>query len=176
MGRKARIAAVAGLGLIIAAGVWYFESPVWTLKAMKNAATADDPSALNAYIDYPALRQSLEQEVRAKLMSDAEKDNSGLSALKIALGSAMVRPVVDAIVTPEGVSAALRARRTEEDIGSSKPGSLIRLPEHPMIERRGLSEFTLTEQDHRGSGMIFVRHGLSWRLSGVELASNPQRQ
>lgn len=176
MGRKAPIAAVAGLVLIIAVGVWYFESPVWTLEAMKNAATADDPNALNSYIDYPALRQSLERELRAKLVSDAQKDNSGLSTLKVAIGAAMVRPVVDAIVTPEGMSAALRARRTEQDVGGDKPDSLIRLPDHPMIERRGLSEFILTASDHPGSGMIFVRNGLSWKLSGVELASDRPHQ
>lgn len=174
MGRKARIAALGGLVLIIAAGVWYFESPIWTLKAMKNAATADDANALSSYIDYPALRQSLEEEVKAKLMSDAQKDSSGLSVFKAAVGAAMVRPVVDAIVTPEGMSAALRARRTEKDVGGDKPDSVIRLPDQPMIERRGLSEFVLTGRDHPGSGMIFVRNGLSWKLSGVELESDRQ--
>ena len=176
MGLKSRIAAVAGLVLIIAVCVWYFESPVWTLTAMKKAATGDDPAALNSYIDYPLLRQSLEQEVRAKLMSNVQRDNSALSALKVAIGAAVVRPVIDALVTPEGMSAALRARRTQEDVGGDKPDSLIRLPDHPVIEHRGFSEFVLTAKDHPGSGMIFMRNGLSWKLSGVELAPDRQHQ
>lgn len=176
MGLKARIAVVAAVVLMIAAGVWYFESPVWTLRAMKNAATADDPNALNSYIDYPALRQSLKQEVNAKLMSEAQKEKSLLSGLKVAIGSATVGPVIDALVTPEGMSAALRARRTQKDVAGDKPNSLIRLPDHPMIERRGFSEFVLTAKDHPGSSMVFMRSGLSWKLSGVELESDRQHQ
>jgi hypothetical protein len=57
---KWKIAAVAAALIVIASGtLWYFESPIWTLKGMKDAAQSHDADALDAYIDYPALRESL---------------------------------------------------------------------------------------------------------------------
>jgi hypothetical protein len=64
---KTRVAAFAAAALIIASGaLWYFESPAWTLHQMKAAADANDPDALNSYIDYPALREDLKTEIRAR--------------------------------------------------------------------------------------------------------------
>jgi len=57
---KWKIAAVAAALIVTALGaLWYFESPIWTLKGMKDAAQSHDADALDAYIDYPALRESL---------------------------------------------------------------------------------------------------------------------
>ncbi|HSQ98984.1 MAG TPA: DUF2939 domain-containing protein, partial [Sphingomicrobium sp.] len=78
-GRKWKIAAAAAALIVIASSnLWYFESPAWTLKGMKDAAQSRDADALNAYIDYPALRQSLKAELMARMMAEAQKDKSGL--------------------------------------------------------------------------------------------------
>ena len=175
MRSKTRIAAAAFIVLIVAIGLWYFESPLWTLSRMKDAAEASDPAALNSYIDYPALRESLKEEVKAKLISEAQKDKSGLSGITLAIGSVMVGPAIDALVTPAGMQAALRARRNQALARGDAPASIIKLPDHPVIERRGLSAFLLTSKDQPGNGMLFKRDGLSWKLSGVELSSE-QRQ
>ena len=172
MGLKTRIALLAGIVVVVAAGVWYFESPVWTLSRMKDAAEANDPQALNAFIDYPALRESLKEEVSAKLMNDTQDDRSLLSGLKFAVGSAMVGPAVDALVTPAGMRAALRAKRADETARGTGPAAAIKLPDDPMIRHRGLSEFILTAKNQRGNAMVFRRDGLAWKLSGIELSSD----
>src|SRR3954451_9861862 len=91
---KRRVAALAAAALIIAAGItWYLASPGWTLHQIKAAADANDPGALNAYIDYPALREDLKAEIKGQMIAEAKKDRSGFGALGLAIGTALSGPV-----------------------------------------------------------------------------------
>ena len=172
-GGKWKIAAVAAALIVIASStLWYFESPAWTLKAMKDAAQSHDADALNAYIDYPALRDSLKAELMARMMAEAQKDKSGFGALGMAFGSAMMGPMIDELISPVGMRAALLANTQK----SAPPeASALHVPEEPLILRRNFSEFLVTAKDHQNSGLVFKRHGLSWMLSGVELQPNTSR-
>ena len=164
---KWKIAAVAAALIVIASStLWYFESPAWTLKGMKDAAQSHDADALNAYIDYPALRESLKAELMARMMAEVRKDKSGFGALGMALGSAVVGPMIDGLVSPAGMRAALLADGQEK---ANPATSALHVPEKPVIVRRSFSEFLVTTKDHPDSGLVFRRHGLSWMLSGVEL-------
>jgi hypothetical protein len=158
---------VAAAVIVIASGTfWYFESPAWTLKGMKDAAQSHDADALNAYIDYPALRESLKAELMARMMAEAQKDKSGFGALGMAFGSAVMGPMIDGLVSPTGMRAALLANRQEN---TAPAASVLHVPEEPVIVRRNFSEFLVTAKDQPNSGLLFKRHGLSWMLSGVEL-------
>lgn len=166
-GVKWKIAAVAAALIVIASSaLWYFESPAWTLKGMKDAAQSHDADALNAYIDYPALRDSLKAELRPRMMAEAKKDKSGFGTLEMAIGSAMMGPMIDGLVSPAGMRAALLASRQEK---APPAASALHVPKEPVIVRRNFSEFLVTSKDHQNSGIVFKRHGLSWMLSGVEL-------
>jgi hypothetical protein len=161
-----KIPAVAAASMAIASGpLWYFESPAWTLKGMKEAAQSHDAEAPNAYIDYPALRGSLKDELMAQMMAEARKDKSGLGALGIAFGSVMVGPLIDRLIAPAGMRAALLANSHEK----APLASALHVPEQPVIIRRNFSEFLVTAKDQPNSALVFKRHGLSWMLSGVEL-------
>jgi hypothetical protein len=169
-GGKWKIAAVvAALIVIAASGLWYFESPAWTLKGMKDAAQSNDADALNAYIDYPALRESLKAELMARMMTGARKDKSGFGALEMAFGSAMIGPMIDGLVSPAGMRAALLESRQANTATAGPAASALHVPKQPVIVRRNFSEFVVTAKDQPHSGLVFKRHGLSWKLSGVEL-------
>ena len=164
---KWKLAAVAAALIAIAAGaLWYFDSPLWTLKGMKDAAQSRDAEALNAYIDYPALRQSLKAQLTARMAAEAGKDQSGLGALGLAVGSAMIGPMIDRLVSPAGMRAALLAEAQANRVPAA---SALHLPKQPVIVRRGFSEFLVTSTRQPRSGLVFKRHGLSWMLSGVDL-------
>jgi hypothetical protein len=171
---KTRVAALAVAALIIAAGVtWYLASPGWTLHQMKAAADANDPGALNSYIDYPALREDLKAEIMDQMMAEAKKDKSGFGGLGLAIGTAMIGPVIDGLVTPSGMRAALMAKRDHAQTkGAPRAASALRVPDDPVIVRRGFSEFLVASKQHPKSGLVFKRHGLSWKLSGVDLPPN----
>src|SRR5438270_5643504 len=166
-GRKWRIAALAAALIVIAsATLWYFESPAWTLKGMKDAAQSHDADALNGYIDYPALRDSLKAALMARMMEEAQKDKSGFGGLGLAVGSAMMGPMIDALVSPAGMRASLLA---ETHVNAPAGASALHVPKEPVIVRRNFSEFVVTAKNQPNSGLVFKRHGLSWMLSGVEL-------
>jgi|SRR4051794_5009425 hypothetical protein len=166
-GRKWKIAAVAAALVVLAsATLWYFESPAWTLKRMNDAAQSHDADALNAYIDYPALRDSLKTQLAARMITEARKDKSGLGALGMAVGSALMGPMVDRLVSAEGMRAALFAKEHENALPAA---AALHVPEEPVILRRNFSEFLVTAKHQPNAGLVFKRHGLSWMLSGVKL-------
>jgi hypothetical protein len=168
---KWKIAAAAATLIVIACGtLWYFESPAWTLKGMRDAAQSRDGDALNAYIDYPALRESLKAELMARMMTEAQKDKSGLGRIGMAFGSAIMGPMIDGLVSPAGMRAALIAEG-QQNAGAA--ASALHVPEKPVMVRHGFSEFVVTTKEQPDSGLIFKRHGLSWKLSGVELPPDP---
>jgi hypothetical protein len=171
---KTRVAALAAAALIIAAGVtWYLASPGWTLHQMKAAADANDPDALNSYVDYPALREDLKAEIMGEMRAEAKQDKSGFGGLGLAIGTAMIGPVIDGLVTPAGMRAALMAKRNQVlTKAAPQAASALRLPDDPVIVRRGFSEFLVASKQQPKSGLVFKRHGLSWKLSGVDLPPN----
>ena len=140
---------------------------------MKAAADANDPDALNSYIDYPALREDLKAEIMGQMVAEAKKDKSGFGGLGIAIGTAVIGPVIDGLVTPAGMRAALIAKRDQAQTKAApRAASALRVPDDPVIVRRGFSEFLVTSKRQPRSGLVFKRHGLSWKLSGVDLAPN----
>jgi hypothetical protein len=171
---KTRVAALAAAALIIAAGVtWYLASPGWTLQQMKAAADANDPDALDSYIDYPALREDLKAEIMGQMMAEAKKDKSRFGGLGLAIGTAMIGPVTERLVTPAAMRAALIAKRAQAQTKAAPQAvSALRLPDDPVIVRRGFSEFLVASKRQPTSGLVFKRHGLSWKLSGVDLPPN----
>lgn len=171
---RTRVAVLAAAALIIAAGVaWYFASPAWTLSQIKAAADGDDPNALNAYIDYPSLRDDLKAEIRGRMMAEAEKDKSGLRRLGLAIGTEVIGPAIDRLVTPAAMRAALIAKHDQAYSTVATPAaSALRIPDDPVIVRLGLSEFLVATKQQPTRGLVFKRHGLSWKLSGVELPAS----
>jgi hypothetical protein len=170
--RKSKIIAGAAALLVVAfSTLWYFESPAWTLKSMKDAAQSHDADALNSYVDYPALRENLKAELMARMIVEARKDKSGFGALGMAFGWAMIGPMIDGLVSPAGMRAALLASEQEKPTLAT---TALHVPKDPVIVRRNFSEFIVTSKDHPNSGLVFRRHGLSWMLSGVELRPDPE--
>jgi|SRR4051812_23539715 hypothetical protein len=163
---KARWAGLAAMLAMLAAGGWYVASPGYTLKQMKAAAQANDADRLSSYIDYPALREDMKSELTARMMAEAQKDNSGFGPLAVALGSAMVGPLVDAMISPAGVRAMMLSNRKNRKAPAA-------VGEDPVIERHGLSEFVVKSKSAENGAMVFKRHGLGWKLSGIDLPPPP---
>ena len=165
------IAAVAAVVVLLGGIGWYIESPIYTLGEMKAAAEANDAEALSSYIDYPALRASLKSQIMAKVRADvARRDQSGLASLEVGLASALIGPLTDAVVSPDGVRAMLLSKQAEEQQRGSALEPPVKLDSDPVIERHGLSEFDVRDRSKNRGALIFRRYGFGWKLSGVELA------
>ncbi len=104
-------AAITGIVLIVVAlAVYAYASPYLALSRLRDAVQARDADSINRYVDYPALRVSLKQQVTQMLSQrvDSEKLQHPLAALGALVGMAFVGPLVDAYATPDGVAALLK--------------------------------------------------------------------
>jgi hypothetical protein len=104
------------LPFVLVFGVWVFFAPHLTVRSMRLAAKAGDAERLSRHIDYPALRESVKQEL-SKEMGERISGFAGDSRLgrigeRIAgvFGGAALDPAVDTLVRPEALSMMLAGR------------------------------------------------------------------
>ncbi|HEX9955353.1 MAG TPA: DUF2939 domain-containing protein [Allosphingosinicella sp.] len=164
--------------LLAAAGTWYYVSPGMTVKAMVEAAQKNDEAAFSSYVDYPALREDMKSELTNRLQQEAKRDNSAEAKLGLAMGMAMMNPIVDSMVSPKGMTAAFATLANQQKAskegggGKQAKGSI---PADPQIRRQGLNSFIVSGKDTPDSGLVFERHGLGWKLSGIQLPPVPAK-
>jgi hypothetical protein len=99
---------IAAALVALAAG-WYLGSPRWTLWQMAQAAEARDSGKLAAYIDFPTLRETTKEQMKAQLMARAQQSGGGeggFGALGAMMGLAMIDPMIDGLLTPETMRLA----------------------------------------------------------------------
>lgn len=114
MNKKIVGALVAIFVLII--GGYYYASPYLVLNSIKGAAQAGDSEKVSAYIDYPSVRQSFKDQMNAYMVKGmASKETDGWEALGAMIATTMVDKIVDAAVTPEGMTLMLQGK----DFGDS---------------------------------------------------------
>lgn len=112
--------------VIITFGTASFASPFWTLRKLRAAAVAGDAAALDHYVDFPALRESVKAELQSAvitpMVADSKLKDSPLAGLGAMMATAMLGPVVDSMVSPAGIAKMLQGRSLP---GSAGPGSGI---------------------------------------------------
>jgi hypothetical protein len=158
--------AIAAVG-----GGWYYGSPLWTLKSMRDAAVAKDAKSLSAYVDFPALRADVKSDLKAQM--GAVKADDSLGGLGAMFTNALSDKMIDGLVTPETLGAMMTMGKGASALtgsqGADKAGK-DKEPDYEII--RGLSEFRVRPKDKSGSeipAMVFTRSGISWKLSGIDL-------
>jgi hypothetical protein len=168
--------AVAAMVLAESSGL----SPHWTLYQMRIAMEKRDADAFSKHVDFPALRESFKAQMIVALnrrMGDDKAEVNPFAAKGQALATALVGPLIDAMVTPAGVIAMMNSgipKPTEAVVTAAKkspPGEPATIP--PMrVSYEGWSKVTVQSINSRQSDgcFVFKRQGLwSWRLSSVEL-------
>jgi len=110
------IAVVAALG-------FGYASPYIALNNLKRAADARDAETVNQYVDFPALRESLKQQVTGLLTRrlDAHGNGNPFAAIGAMIGVALIGPLVDAYATPDGVAALLNGMPPRGEPGERPP-------------------------------------------------------
>lgn len=163
MRRKILIGGVV-LSLALVIG-WFAASPYWTLRQVAAAAKANDAELVSSYVDYPALREDVKTKLTARLIGATEK-NDPTAALGRAMGMALMKPMVDAFVSPAGLKATFARMNPDEE---AKGGKSAAPAKKPRVERLSLNSFRVGDPDQPGSGLVFKRRGLGWKLAGIDL-------
>ncbi len=125
-GRASRVKPFLIVALIIAVitSIGYaYASPYVALNRLKQAIDARDAQAVSEYVDFPALRVSLKQQLSDTLMRriDAQKHGNPLAVIGALIGSALIGPLVDAYATPEGVAALMSGMPPRGNPGERPP-------------------------------------------------------
>ena len=109
--------------VVIAALGFVYASPYIALNNLKRAADARDAQTVNQYVDFPALRESLKQQVTGLLTRrlDAQGNGNPLAAIGAMIGVALIGPLVDAYATPDGVAALLNGMPPRGNPGERPP-------------------------------------------------------
>jgi hypothetical protein len=170
--------------LALTAGLYF--SPHWVVRRMADAAREHDAARFSSYVDYPALQANLRAQLRGRITGQPD---SPWAALRGVVASVITDPMVDALVTPESLSALMTQGRAHGDPhqhghGHGRRSDQARpTPEATMrMGYVGLDSFEVTVQrrgEHEGGAVddvpapvvfILSREGLlTWRLSGVHL-------
>ena len=171
MTRRTVIAGSVLLLVLAAVAGWYYLSPGWTLRSMVEAAKANDEESFSSYVDYPALREDLSAEMGQRFKDAADRDGNPAAQLGAAMGIALMKPLVDALVSPQGMKIAFAALAKEEQEASTQgPAEGGKARQMPSIERIGFNRFRVSGETTPGQGFVFERRGLGWKLVGVDLA------
>ncbi|CAE6860222.1 UNVERIFIED_ORG: hypothetical protein J2Y81_003880 [Paraburkholderia sediminicola] len=109
--------------VVIAALGFCYASPYMALNTLKRAADARDAQTVNEYVDFPALRESLKQQVTGLLTRrlDGQGNGNPLAAIGAMIGVALIGPLVDAYATPDGVAALLNGMPPRGNPGERPP-------------------------------------------------------
>src|SRR5579863_3968172 len=124
MSRTTRSVATALVVLILVAALGFvYASPYIALNRVKRAADARDAQTVNEYVDFPALRASLKEQIAALLTRrvDIQKSGNPLAIIGAMIGAALVGPLVDSYATPDGVAAILNGIPPRGDPGERPP-------------------------------------------------------
>jgi hypothetical protein len=159
----------------------YGASPLLAARSLVQAAKTGDEQGLERQVDFPAFRQSLKDELNARMMAEMRKDprlaDSGLSGLGMLLAPAIVGGAVDAFVTPQAISMMVQEGR------APKPEIKREAPADPKSEKkrvrqswgyRDLDTFAVTltrddRPDEQVSLLLKRRNLFGWKLAAIDL-------
>lgn len=163
------------VALVIAIIGYLYASPYLVLNSIKTAAQNGESEKVSQYIDYPSVRQSFKDQMNAMMMKEVQKqENDGFAALGAMLASAMVDKMIDAVVTPEGMTLMLQGK----DLKQSVSGGENESAEHKQEEHQpdyetsytSFNDFQVVIKDPNKSKevkVLMVRDGLSWKINKI---------
>lgn len=168
-GNYTRIIGVVGVLVVICiAGAPYF-----TVHQIKAAAKNREGEALCEHIDFPSVRQSLKEQMNSmfikEMSNDKMKDNP-FAALGVAFAGVMVDKMVEAYVTPAGITQLMVGEKPQTEGGVEPRSSTAKEPlSDATMSYESLNKFVVTVKGNTGEEGKFVlrRRGLSWKLTEI---------
>ncbi len=111
--------------LLLFGGFWSYFSLYVTVHSFQVAVEQKDAAAVAGYVNFPAVRESVKAGISAALLEVTSKDGkkgdgSGAALAVLGLwGSSLVsNPMVDALLTPEGLAMMLKGEEQSTIFGS----------------------------------------------------------
>jgi hypothetical protein len=163
----------AVVGVLFA--IYVVGAPYLTVYQMRSAAESRDGEALSEHIDFPSVRQSLKDQMNAMLIKEMAKDemkDNPFSAMGVAIVGVMVDKMVDAYITPAGITQLMAGEKPNtREHGDSSGGAKKKPFSNASMSYESLSKFVITVRGDTGTEGKFVlrRRGIDWKLTEIIL-------
>jgi hypothetical protein len=163
----------------IAAGlfaIYIVAAPYITVHQMKSAAESHDGEALSEHVEFPSVRQGLKDQINAMfaktMTEDDEMKNNPFAAFGAALAGMMVDKMVDAYVTPAGITHLMAGEKPQpqEAQGEEAQSSTARKPlSAASMSYESLDKFVVRVKGNDGgeAKFVFRRRGFGWKLTDI---------
>lgn len=177
--RKRNVLIGSAVISVIVLLILFVVTPAMAVQGIIGAARAGDAEALATRVDFPALRESLKDELNARMRAEVRDrlrgEDPGLAALGMMLAPSLMDSAVDVFVTPDAVAAMVSSARApggKEDAAS--PGDRQETDIRRTYGFRDPDTFVviLTDPDRadRPLKLLLERRNLvQWKLAGVDL-------
>lgn len=176
---KGKIALAIAVGFFV---VYMAAAPYITANQMRLAAEAHDGEALSEYIEFPSVRQSLKDQMNVlflkELSEDEDMQDNPFAALGAAFAGMVVEKMVDAYVTPTGITQLMLGENPEPGFDQrdykkrEKSSSVESEPfAQATMAYESFDKFVIRVEAEEGGEAKFVlrRRGLGWKLTEIIL-------
>jgi len=163
------------VGVLVLAVAYAAASPLLTVYYMKSAAEARDGEALSEYVDFPAVRQDLKDQLNVKLGREMAKeaDDNALAVLGGMLAGVMVNKMVDTFVTPTALIELMKGEVPKASGGGRKESEATRKRPfgNASFRYEAWDRFSVIVPNRKGEETRFTlrRRGIGWKLAGIKL-------
>ncbi|MDR0225088.1 MAG: DUF2939 domain-containing protein [Burkholderiaceae bacterium] len=174
---KPKTLATAVAVLCVAAAGWLYATPYIALHQLGKAVERKDAQAVSAYVDFPALRDSIKTQMMARLnaqMGGRGPADNPLGNFGQTLAQGLVSQFTEALVSPEGVMLMLEKGKPGKPGDVAAAGVGVDTQGGPprkdyAVEYQGWSK-VFVHPKREGGGFVFRREGLAgWKLVAVQM-------
>lgn len=166
-------------GLFVIFAIYLYASPYIALYNIKNAAEQKDADKLSGYIDFPSVKQSIKDQVKAAMAEElaASDEQDGFEALGTMLAAAMIDPLVDGLVTPDGVALMLQGQKLDFDSSNDTSEDKATAKNEDIDYKAGYLSFNrfkvqIIDADDSDESLDVIMHrdGLSWKVTRISFS------
>ena len=167
------------VGLLVIFAIYLYASPYLVLNNIKNAAEQGDADKLSGYIDFPSVKQSMKDQVKAVMVKElaSSKEQNGFEALGTMLGAAMIDPLIDGLVTPDGVALMLQGQKLDFDLNNDTPEDKPKGKNEDIDYKAGYLSFNRfkvqvidADNPNESIDVIMHRDWLSWKVTRINFS------
>ena len=167
------------VGLLVIFAIYLYVSPYLVLNNIKNAAEQGDADKLSGYIDFPSVKQSMKDQVKTAMVKElaSSKEQDGFEALGTMLGAVMIDPLIDGLVTPDGVALMLQGQKLDFDLNNDTPEDKPKSKNEDIDYKAGYLSFNRfkvqvigADDPNESIDVIMHRDWLSWKVTSINFS------
>ena len=158
-----------GLGIAVAVVLamlaWLLIAPALSAQELQRALRDNDTPAIQNVVNFPALRENLRGTLGANFAGQGSKATLEPGAVfGAALAGLMMGPIVDALVTPAGLSALFKG-----GAGTFTGQAAQNIRVSSGLQALNRYTIILTDLDNPANvvTLVLMPNGLQWQLTGI---------